>query len=367
MKKTCCLLMLLMGISVNLFAQSGDKAFDVPDYIIFNRKFSIHLDNKNKLEIRLSDISDLDKLSNLDSLLELFLRDLSPLRDSLTDELSSKRIDYVVDAHNRKKIRLLQHPATGSSFLADNNGLASLKIVQDTINIIGILVNPPRPKDKTSQNHPRYYNFSFYLNNWTEIDNYMNGELNAKMKSLQSNLNGKWPLIKGSGSHYLQKDNSISADHPRGRAASGDFLAGYITINAQNYKNLFVPSFSLGIRATLTNKERSFKWQPALLWEPHFFFSKDAQGAIKTYRNDFVTLMYAQGGTKDHDPRKEFLFSTHFSFGYLVHSSGEYFDENSFRLGAGQVQILKTIIEPAIYFHDLFKGVTPSIKISQSF
>jgi len=367
MKKTCCLLMLLAGISVNLCAQSTDKAFEVPDYIIFNRKFSINLDNKNKLDIRLSDMSDLKRLMNLDSLLEVFLKDLAALKDSLTDELSAKRIDYVVDAQNRRKIRFLQHPAKGSSFLVDNNGLASLRTAQDTINIIGILVNPPKPTDKTNPKRPRYYHLSFYLNDWTEINNYMNGELNAKMKSLQTNLNGKWPLIKGSGSHYLQKDNSISAGRPRGHAVSGNFLAGYITINAQNYKNLFVPSFSLGIRATLTNKDRSFKWEPGLLWEPHFFFSKDAQGDLKTYRNDFVTLIYAQGGTKDHDPRKEFSFSTHFSFGYLVHSSGEYFDENSFRLGAGQVQILKTIIEPAIYFQDLFKGVTPSIKISQSF
>ena len=367
MKRTLCLVMLLAGISADLCAQSGDKAFEIPDYVIFNRRFTINLNNKNSLEIRLSDIKDLDRLANLDSLLEMFLKDIAPLRDSLTNDVSAKRIDYVMDAQNRKKIRLIQHTATGSSFLIDNNGLASLKTIQDTINIIGILVNPPRPADKTNPMRPRYYHLSFYLNNWSEINNYTNGELNAKIKTLQTNLNGKWPLIKGTGSHYLQNDNSISAPRPRGNATPGDFVSGYITINAQNYQNLFVPSFSLGLRATLTNKDRSFKWQPGLLWEPHFFFSRDAQGVLKTYRNDFITLMYAQGGTKDHDPRKEFSFSTHFSIGYLVHSSGEYFEDNSFRLGAGQVQILKTTIEPAIYFHDLFKGVTPSIKISQSF
>ena len=367
MKRTFCVLMLLAGIPGSLCAQQGDKAFEVPDYVIFNRRFTINLDNKNTLEIRLSDIRDLDRLANLDSLLEVFFKDIAPLKDSLADDFSAKRIDYITDAHNRKKIRLLQHAATGSGFLIDNSGLASLKTTQDTINIIGILVNPPKPGDKTNPTRPRYYHFSFYLNNWSDINNYMNGELNAKIKTLQTNLNGKWPLIKGTESHYLQKDNSISAPRPRGHAAPGNFLTGYIAINAQNYKNLFVPSFSLGLRATLTNKDRSFKRQVGLLWEPHFFFSRDAQGVLKTYRNDFVTLIYAQGGTKDHDPRKEFSFSTHFSIGYLVHNSGEYFDDNSFRLGAGQVQILKTIIEPAIYFHDLFKGVTPSIKISQSF
>jgi hypothetical protein len=110
MKKTLCLLMLVTSISVNLCAQSGDKTFEVPDHIIFNRKFTINLDNKNKLVIRLSDINDLQQLSNLDSLVQVFLRDTGPLKDSLTDELSAKRIDYVSDAQNRKKIRLVQYP-----------------------------------------------------------------------------------------------------------------------------------------------------------------------------------------------------------------------------------------------------------------
>jgi hypothetical protein len=367
MKKTFCLWMLLTSISVNLCAQSKDKTFEVPDYIIFNRKFTINLDNKNTLVIRLSDINDLKQLSNLDSLVQVFLRDIGPLKDSLTDELSAKRIDYVTDVQNRKKIRLLQYPAKGSGFLVDRGGLAALRTIQDTIHLIGILPNPPKRADNTSSKHPRYYHFSFYLNDWSEIRNYLNGELNAKTRTLQENITGKWENVRGSGSHRLQADNSITATHPRGHAAGYSFLAGYITVNAQNCKQYFVPSFSVGLRATLTNKERSFKWVPGVLWEPYFFFSKDGQGKLKTYRNDFVTLIYAQGGTKDHDPRKEFAYSAHFSFSYLVHRSGNYFDRNTFRLGGGQVQFLKTTIEPAMYFNNFFKGVSPSIKISQSF
>jgi hypothetical protein len=365
MKKTGLFWMLLLGIPVTLCAQSEDKTFEVPGHIIFNRKFTINLDNKNTLVIRLSDINDLQQLSNLDSLIQVFLNDTAPLKDSLTNELSAKRIDYVTDAQNRKKIRLLQYPVKGSSFLVDRGGLAVLRTVQDTIHLVGILSNPPKPSDRTSLKNPRYYHLSFYLNDWSDIRNYLNGQLNAKIKTLYSNVNEKW--VKVWGARQLQADKTITATRPKGYAAGGDFIAGYITVNAQNYKQFFVPSFSLGLRATLTNKERSFKRVPGVLWEPHFFFSKDAQGQLKTYRNDFVTLIYAQGGTKDYDPRKGFAFSTHFSFGYLVHRSGEFFNDNSFRLGAGQVEILKTTIEPAIYFSDLFKGVSPSIKISQSF
>jgi hypothetical protein len=189
----------------------------------------------------------------------------------------------------------------------------------------------------------------------------------VKIKTLLTNLNGKWTVVRGAGITRLQADNSITATRGRGHAAEGGFLSGYITVNAQKYKQYFVPSFSLGLQAVITNKERSFKWQPGLLWEPHFLFAKDAQGKLKTWRNDFLTLTYAQGGTKDHDPRKEFAFSAHFSFGYLINRNGEFFDKNSFRLGGGQIQFMKTTIEPCMYFSDFFKRVTPAIRISQSF
>lgn len=362
-----CLLMLFISISATLCAQTGDKTFEVPDYIIFNRKFTINLDSRNKLVIRLSDMNDLERLSNLDSLMKVFLNDMDTLKDSLGNELAAKRIDYVIAGQNRKKIRLLQYPAGAQSFIVDNNGLAALKLSQDTINIIGILPDPPKPMDKTSLKNPRYYWFTFYLNNWTELGNYLHGELNVKINTLRTNLNDKWIVSRGKGTVHLQADNSITATRGRGHAADGGFLSAFITVNTQNYKQYFVPSFSLGLQAVITNRERSFKWQPGLLWEPHFLFAKDAQGKLKTWRNDFLTLMYAQGGTKDHDPRKEFAFSAHFSFGYLVNRNGEFFDKNSFRLGGGQVQFMKTTIEPCMYFSDFFKRVTPAIRISQSF
>ena len=359
--------MLFISITATLCAQSGDKIFEVPGHIIFNRKFTINLDNRNKLVIRLSDINDLERLINLDSLMKVFLNDIEPLKDSLTGDLNAKRIDYVIDAQNLKKIRLLQYPAKGESFIVDRNGIAALRVTQDTIHIIGILPDPPKPSDQTSLKNPRYYHLSFYLNDWTGIGNYLNGELNIKIRTLQTALNSKWSGVRGTGAFLLQEDKSITATRPRGHATGGSFLSGYITVNVQNYKQHFVPSFSVGLQAVITNRERSFKWQPGLLWEPHFLFWRDVQGQLKTYRNDFVTLIYGQGGTKDYDARKEFAYSTHFSFGYLVNRNGDFFDKTSFRLGAGRVQLLKTAIEPCMYFSNFFKVVTPAIRISQSF
>ena len=325
----------------------------------------------NKLTIEVHDITDLQRIANIDSLLTVFLNDLKPLKDSLSDPLTSKRIDYVTDAPGQKKNTAYcnMHPK-GDNYLVNNGELSSLKINQDTINIIGVIANPAKPQqNKISLRNQRYYHLLFYLNNIDELPHYMNGTLTEKITTIQNNVNGKWPILKGGGSHYMKKDKTIVADKPGGMTpqGTGDMLELVQSVNIQNYKSYFVPSFSLGAKLVLTNRERTFKWEPGLFWEPHFLFSKDAQGKLKTYRNDFLTLTYGQGGTTDHDPRKDFSFSAVFSIGYLIHQSGDFIEKNTFRLGAGKLKLLKTTIEPSVYFNKFFKGVTPGIRISQSF
>jgi hypothetical protein len=372
MKKTLTLLVLLISIAGSLCAQSSnhfDKTFEVPSDIIINRRFYINLDKGNKLEIELTDITDLDKVANIDSLLGVFIHDITPLKDSIANPLTSKRIDYVTDAQGRKKIRCQQFQPKGASFLVNKGELASLRTEQDTINMIGIVINPPKASQKISLTHPRYYHFTFYLNNMSEITDYMNGTLTEKINTIQNNITGKWPLILGTGSHYLKYDSTISADKPKGftEAGTGDFINGFVTVNVQNYKSYFVPSFSVGVKLVLSNRDRTFKWEPGILWEPHFLFAKDDQGKLRTYRNDFLTLTYGQGGIKDHDPYKDFSFSAVFSLGYLINRKGDFIDKHTFRLGAGKFKLSKTTIEPSIYFNNFLKGVTPGIRISQAF
>src|SRR6185437_6371090 len=109
MKKTISLLVLFLSITATLCAQTtnkSDKAFEVPSDIIINRRFYINLDKGNKLEIALTDITELERVANIDSLLQIFIKDITPLKDSICDPLTSKRIDYITDAQGRKKIRL---------------------------------------------------------------------------------------------------------------------------------------------------------------------------------------------------------------------------------------------------------------------
>jgi hypothetical protein len=372
MKKTIYFLMLFNSITASLCAQTNnekDKTFEVPENIIINKRFMVDLEKGNKMQIELTDITDLDRVANIDSLLQVFLADIASLKDSLANPLTSKRIDYVADAVGRKKIRFQQFQPKGASFLVDKGELAFLRTEQDTIHLIGIIVNPPAPEEKISRTSPRYYHYTFYLNEMSEISSYMNGILAQKISAIQNDYTGKWLLVLGTGSHYLKKDKTITADRPRGQTQVGgsDYLVLNFMVNMQNYKNYFVPSFSLGAKLILSNRDRNFKWEPGLFWEPHFIFAKDAQNKLHTYRNDFLTLIYAQGGIKDHDPRKDFSFSAALSLGYLIHREGDYFDKSTFRLGGGKISFSKTTIEPSLYFNDFFRGVTPGIRISQYF
>ncbi len=63
-----------------------------------------------------------------------------------------------------------------------------------------------------------------------ELSAYINGSVKEKIKTIQNNINDKWPIVLGSGSHYLKKDKTITADKQKGFTATGtgDFLAGYI-------------------------------------------------------------------------------------------------------------------------------------------
>jgi hypothetical protein len=371
MKKITCLMMLLVSITVNLCAQTNnsDKFFQVPDNIIITRRFFINLENGNKMQIDLTDITDLNVISNIDSLLQVFSTDIAGLKDSVADPLSSKRIDYFTDAKGRKKIRFQQHQPKGASFLLDKGDLASLRTEQDTINIIGIIPNAPKPEQKISISNPRYYHLTFWLNNINELPNYLHGELQQKVTTIQQHLHDKWPIQLGGSHHYLISDKDISAERAKGftQNAIGDYVNGYIAVNLQNYKNYFVPSFSVGAKFTFTNRNQTFKWEPGIYWEPHFLFNRDSTGKTQTFRNDFLTVSYAQGGTTDYNSQKDFSFSAAFSLGYLIHRQGDIIDKNTFRLGVGKIKYSKISVEPSMYFNNFFKGITPCVRISFGF
>jgi hypothetical protein len=370
MKKTWYYLVLVMSITGQAFAQNSesnnDKIFDLPANIA-SRRFYVDLGKGNKLQLELSEMEDLKRFLNMDSVIRVFLADIEPLKDSLGDDLLSKRIDYTTDSTGRTRIRIQQFRPKGSSFVLRNRDIAALKLDQDTINFTGVVSFIARYPMRKAFTSSRHYRLSFFLNNLSDIKNYMDGSVNKKLLALQNNLSSPWATTSDRSGVYLQAEPAISARIPKGYVAGGDFLNFRISVDVQNYKNYFVPSFSLGAGFIISNSY--FKRDIMLSWDPHFFFANNSQGRLNTIRNDFLTLTWGQGLVQDNEPRKESHLLFIMSLAYLIKREGEYFEKNTFRLGAGRLSLFggKTKIEPAMYFNNFFKGVTPGLRLIQSF
>src|SRR5882757_9500497 len=148
MKKLIYLLVLAASTGQAGFAQdktpvtNADKTFEPPANSIKN-KFLIDLKNGNKMQIELSEPDGIGFFRNIDSLLRVFMHDMEPFKDSLSDELMVKRIDYKIDSSGRKEIRIQRFKPKGDSYVIERGELAALKLEQDTINIISFYKRYP--------------------------------------------------------------------------------------------------------------------------------------------------------------------------------------------------------------------------------
>lgn len=362
--------MLVTSITGAVFAQDDQSKSDKTFELTRNypkRRFVFDLGKGNKMQIELAALEDLKNFRNIDSLIRTFLSDLAPLKDSLGDDANSRRIDYRLDTTGAKKIRIQKFPSKGSTFIVREGELSSLKLEQDTIHFLGAVYFQAKFTLRRPFPASRFYRLSFFLNDVKELETLADGSLARKIESLQANMHTTWITTAEKGKAYLKAEPTISARMPKGMIGGGDFLNFRMSVDLQNYKSYFVPSFSLGVGFIFSNTH--FKRDIILSWDPNFFFSKDSTGKLKTFRNDFVTLTWGQGLVTDYNPRKESHLLFIMSLGYLVNRNGEYIEKNTFRMGAGRLSLFggKTKIEPAIYFNDFFKGVTPAVRLIQSF
>jgi hypothetical protein len=130
----------------------------------------------------------------------------------------------------------------------------------------------------------------------------------------------------------------------------------------QYVRGAVAPSFAAGLRYSIprsTVKTTRFY----LMWDPYFFFSRDAQNKIITDRNDFVTLRYIEDDKSD---RKSggFEFISNVSFGYLARRRGEWFEKNTFKFALPGVRSGWLQVEPEFYFNNFFKNFSPTLKLT---
>jgi len=365
MKKFICTVLTLLGITGTLCAQyqiraAFQKFGTTPSDSFLDRRFWIDMGKGNRLCLELEDLDDLPRFTNIDSLLIVFLADMKPFNDSLSDPLSWHLIDYAMDAAGKKKVRLQTFRPTASSYLLDQPEPAVLRLEQDTIRIVlEYPVTTGRHHDGVRQDR-----LSLYLNDYHQLSNYITGGLNEKIRWLQKNIKSYW--VRQGKIWRAEKEPTITAPQPAGYIAmEHDYLSSEIRLNVGNYKSFFAPSFSLGIGLHF-NSDESFR-HFAVLWQPVFLFQTNAQGHLQTYRNEFLTVE-ASRDWKEQTPHAIFL-NPAISFGWLVRRDGDLFEKNSYRLFIGRTKLVKNnfILQPGMYFHDFFKGVTPAVNLSINF
>jgi hypothetical protein len=361
-----------MANGANQHTTPEARLFGIPAFS-FTKNFFVGLGHGNQMEVELADISHLARFGNIDSLLLVLVGDLKDFRDSLSDPMTTKHIDYLIDITGQKKLRLRQSAPVSNVYLLDDSGPARLRLEQDTIFII--VQSPDIATGKAYR--IQYDRIGFFLNRYDELESYI-GSLNGKIRLLEKSKGAIWEdktlRVGGPGMavqvhrQYLRGDTSISQDgYAIGAPHVHDQLQLNGWVNAQNYKNYFTPSFALGAAAHIHNGVNTSVY--GVYWEPLFFFHSNAGGRLQTYRNDLLVLNYSFNSRDEsgnqRPPVNSIGFGWDFSLGYVIGSRGDFFPAHTFRINLGGVKTKNFgRLEPVLYFNNFFKGVTPGIRLS---
>ena len=188
MKQFLCVLMLATGMSPVAFAQQKNtqetpkKTFELPGNYITTR-FYFDLGHGNQLQLGLKIREDLDQIGNIDSLIHLFLLDLTPFIDSpvrRTDQQEDRL--YYPDAGDRKELRIRQYTPQGSSYLLQQGVVSTLKLQQDTIHILA-------PVGPASANK---WEILVIINEISQLPVLLNTGINDKIIFLRKNIHSTW-------------------------------------------------------------------------------------------------------------------------------------------------------------------------------
>jgi hypothetical protein len=369
MKKSILAVLLAAGSMPSIAQTTGMNQLGIPSDFIFRRNFTIELKNSNKVTVELADINDLSRLLNLDSLIQKAYEDIQQLADTTSDPLSAVRFDHSCLEDGLTKIRSRKTTPTDSYYIKLKQETALLKTLQDSLVIAGIIKHPAAPLEhKLNPDYPRYYRLTVSINRISDIPEILNGELNGKMNTLLQEHSGKWKQLAASENYALEDDPSITAAVKRGHTIkSNDQLELNAGVLLQNYQGYFTPAFNLKATLVLINKYRNREHAIGIAWQPTFAYTKNPDGKLSGFRNDFIEFSYKAWRLKNGERLENNGLNWNFSVGYLLKERGSIYTPSTFRIGLGGYQYRKSNLEAGLYFSDFFKKPTPTIRLSHTF
>jgi len=320
--------------------------------------YTLNFGNKNKLFVPRQIYTDISLLNNVHVLLDSVQNALQSMQDSLQDNFESRKL-YFDFTKTGLIVRIRKQPAKDDWYIVQNNKTTRVKSLQDTIFIT---------KHENDKNNFRRVELVFCLDNLSEFKNIIStNSINNFIDTIQQEQSMKvsdkaYYKSFVSGNYTLDVNGGITGKMDVKPNAQRMFILG-ISADIQNVKNYFVPSASVGIEYYAQyRKFNGASHSLGIYWNPYFFFQKEANNNLKTYRNDFLFL---EMNTLDKEKNgRSINLYLPFSVGYLIHRTGNFLEKNTFGINAFGIKYGNATLKPFIYFHDFFKGVTPSIQLS---
>lgn len=344
---------------------ASQSIFDSPAPGTLRSHFDFILPNNNRMTIEVYNFGQLRSLPDLDSLFKKIGEDLQPLRDSLTNPLNVRRVDYVTTTTDTK-IRIRQETPASTYFSYKDDELVQMKVDQDTIRYKGFV---ELPKDFRFNGKPYYfpqpYVITLLLNNVADLGKLSPGILQAGLTLLLADIDKENASKSKSFTSYyalynVQQQKRISRSFGF-RKAHG--LEPYVQAGIQYVRGAWAPSAGAGLEYYY-NQTKSGRYAMRLLWEPYFFFQRDVNNKLRTERNDFITLRFCDNSKISFGKDAPVEFNQNYSFSYLVSRKGDWFRPTTFKFTIPGIQMRNVLIEPEFFFNKFLKNFSPSLKLA---
>jgi hypothetical protein len=368
--KKICMLLITAAMVIAASAQIDYRpinslmpnVFDYPTRGSIRYRYSFILPNNNRMVIDLYKVDYVYQLPDLDSVFKKIWSDLQPLRDSLSDPLKVRRVDYTAPM-NDIIIGIKQHdpPTTYYSYKEDE--LVQMKINQDTIRFLGFAQQHNWTQDQN--NFAWIYTVTLLLNNISDIEKLPKGILASGIELLKKDLG---TTENGTGQRYsgtydlLQQKRITPLNRPELNWKNHGVVP-YAQMSIQYGRGDWMPSVGAGLEYYY-GKSKYGQYGVRLIWEPYFFFSRDLNKKLVTDRNDFVSLKFYSTWQLISKSLENGQYNLNFSFGYLISRRGSWFEPNTFKFSLPGFQRKNILVEPEFFFNKFFKNFSPSLKLT---
>lgn len=397
--------MLILGIAGISCAQTttDDWLFDKPlpvrrsSLVKEERQLIIPLENENKVIIGLQDNADLLLFRNIDSLLTVFLQDLSQIKDSLSSSTESVKILYRLKKQERN-MRFWRYPMshTQIDFQTDENLL--VKVAQDTVVIEQgfSVIKPLTPREiknnardaiQTPASISRHLRIYFLVNSLDDLEKIIQAKLNPKIEKLISDMKNSerrsvfdshvWASeVTYTGMQTpasVRINKQLKPDQILIIPRLGTGLVGNTFMPSIGANIIFLPQipYKRGITYSTTQSDGFM-----IGWERFFAFDRDNDNQITIHSNDFISVGIA--GFKSSDVQRNNWNNrkiqwAEFKVGYLIRRQGDFFRPNTFRVSIAfspymsSKGLQRLRLEPELYFNDLFRHVYPGLRLTLGF